>query len=244
MQRSHWMFLAAVIACTLFFSSGWERTTRDAAAKDNPKQSCKTCHSDFSSLLQKNHPKVTGATISACLPCHAPDMTGKAKPSKFSTRIHVAHVALKGTVDCGVCHNWIRNKSFGLHGWKGSWGKPTNDDMDMLKESLDSWATGTYMDSLHAKANVTCAGCHGNMLPKSGDTLDNSRCLDCHGAIGELVRKSEPKTFPDRNPHKSHLGGIDCTVCHRAHSESKAYCLECHHNFEMKQIPGAAPTGK
>ncbi|HBL25170.1 MAG TPA: hypothetical protein DDZ40_13815, partial [Deltaproteobacteria bacterium] len=40
--------------------------------------------------------------------------------------------------------------------------------------------------------------------------------------------------FPDRNPHKSHLGTIDCVVCHKAHQSSKAYCLDCHKNFNMK----------
>jgi len=41
----------------------------------------------------------------------------------------------------------------------------------------------------------------------------------------EPAKKSEPKEFKDRNPHKSHLGEIACTVCHK--------------QFEMK-IPGAA----
>jgi hypothetical protein len=54
----------------------------------------------------------------------------------------------------------------------------------------------------------------------------------------ELAKKTEPKDFPDRNPHKSHLGEIACTVCHRAHAESKVYCLGCHQKFEMKITGG------
>ncbi|HOD76591.1 MAG TPA: carboxyl transferase domain-containing protein, partial [Syntrophorhabdaceae bacterium] len=67
----------------------------------------------------------------------------------------------------------------------------------------------------------------------------------------KLAAKTEPKDFPDRNPHKSHLGTINCTVCHKAHAASKTYCLECHKNFNMK-IPfgedqagtGATPNKK
>ena len=47
------------------------------------------------------------------------------------------------------------------------------------------------------------------------------------------MKKTEPPEFKDRNPHDSHLGEIACTVCHKAHGESKVYCLECHQKFQM-----------
>lgn len=90
--------------------------------------------------------------------------------------------------------------------------------------------------SQHA-GKVNCAGCHGKGTPKPDSTVENQRCLECHGPMEKLAKKSEPKDFPDRNPHKSHLDDIACTVCHHEHSTSKAYCLQCHPKFQMK-IPG------
>jgi len=69
--------------------------------------------------------------------------------------------------------------------------------------------------------------------------VENQRCLECHGPMEKLAQKSAPKDFPDRNPHKSHLGEIACTVCHKGHQASTVYCLDCHRNFKMS-IPGAA----
>jgi hypothetical protein len=84
---------------------------------------------------------------------------------------------------------------------------------------------------------IDCASCHGKGIPESDSTVENQKCLECHGPMEKLAKKSEPKDFPDRNPHKSHLGDIACTVCHHEHSPSAVYCLECHRNFKMK-IPG------
>ena len=60
-------------------------------------------------------------------------------------------------------------------------------------------------------------------------------------AMAQLAAKTEPAEFKDRNPHASHLGEIDCTVCHKAHGPSKIYCLGCHQKFVMT-IPGGTPA--
>lgn len=129
-------------------------------------------------------------------------------------------------------------KTSGLRGVKGSWGAPTREEMDAFKQAFATWASSGYTDKLHAMAGIVCAGCHGKDLPKTNDTIENSRCLSCHGPMEQLAKKSEPADFKDRNPHKSHLGDISCTVCHVAHEVSKVYCLDCHRNFNIK-IPGA-----
>jgi hypothetical protein len=118
-----------------------------------------------------------------------------------------------------------------------SWGRPAEEDLEAMKNIMGRWAGGTYMDALHAKGQVTCKGCHGT-VPKLDDTLDNARCLSCHGSMEQLAKRSAPKDFPDRNPHKSHLGEIHCTVCHKAHAPSVMYCLDCHKQFQMNPIPG------
>jgi hypothetical protein len=109
--------------------------------------------------------------------------------------------------------------------------------MKLLRQVFSTWAGSTHLDALHGEKNVTCSGCHGDTLPVKGDTVENERCFDCHGPAEKLVEKTAPKDFPDRNPHLSHLGQINCTVCHRAHEPSVVYCLDCHKLFKM-EIPG------
>jgi len=108
-------------------------------------------------------------------------------------------------------------------------------------EAADPSSDGTRLDNLHAKANILCAGCHGKEVPKAGDTVENTRCLECHGPMDRLAKKTEPKDFKDRNPHASHLGDAACAVCHKGHAESRVYCLECHKEFDMK-IKGTSPA--
>jgi len=204
--------------------------------------SCKTCHSDFTSVLPQNHPSLKENDLASCISCHAPDFTGKAQKNAFSTRMHTAHLGAKANLDCTACHSWLPGKSFGLIGVKGSWGAPTKDDMKLMKEEFASWVKSNYLDNLHAKGRVDCMGCHGKEFPKADATVENNRCLGCHGPMEQLAKKTEPKDFPDRNPHKSHLGEIACTVCHKGHAESKTYCLDCHQLFKMKKIPGGGAS--
>ena len=95
-----------------------------------------------------------------------------------------------------------------------------------------------FLDAIHALQGVDCAGCHEVEKPAEGAEVENDRCLGCHGRIEDLVAKTAPEKFPDRNPHQSHLGAIGCTVCHHGHMASEVYCLGCHKNFDMK-IPGS-----
>jgi len=195
--------------------------------------SCASCHPDFSKVLPKGHPGVKGRDVTACTPCHEHDPAGRPQKNAYSSRMHLAHVPPKGSLDCEACHSWNPGKSFGLIGVKGSWGAPSKDGIDLMKKIFASWASSQFTDNLHAKGGVTCAGCHGKDLPKSDETVENTRCLECHGPADKLAKKTEPRDFPDRNPHKSHLRDINCTVCHKEHSESKVYCLECHKKFQM-----------
>ena len=229
------VLVMAALLCLPYFVSG----NRAAEAAKPAVTSCQTCHADFADLLPKGHPPAKGTDLAACTSCHAPDLAGTSQKNAFSSRMHRAHVAPKGSLDCLACHTWTPGKSFGLIGQKGSWGAPKKDDMVLLKEIFTSYAGSNYTDNLHARAGIACAQCHGKDLPKADDTVENPRCLTCHGPLDKLAQKTEPKDFKDRNPHKSHLGEIACTVCHKGHGESKVYCLSCHQNFKMK-IQGAA----
>jgi hypothetical protein len=208
-----------------------------AAAPAAP--SCAGCHGDFQSVLPKTHPPVTGKEISACLMCHRPASPDKAAPNPFAARLHRAHTGARLPIDCQLCHAWEAGKGFGLAGDKESWGVLSAQEMELLKRTLASWSESSWLDALHAKRDVSCAGCHAKKLPARDDYVESSRCLDCHGSYEKLAEKSAPAQFPMRNPHRSHLVGLDCTKCHVAHGASRSYCLECHPTFEMK-IPGGA----
>ena len=208
--------------------------------QDKPKgTSCSSCHADISKVLPKNHKPVAGSSITACLACHKPDLSGKPEPNPYSAGLHKPHVKADSGIDCGMCHAWVPGKQFGLKGYKGNMGKVSKENMALLRKSFVSWAGSSNLDAAHGKANVVCLSCHGKTLPEIGDTVENDRCLACHGTMEALAARSAPKDFPDRNPHKSHLGEIACTVCHHAHKASEVYCLGCHAKFPMK-IPAGA----
>ena len=240
-MKKSWLtlcILAMFMAALCFYVSAPVEAAKPAAK--GSKTSCAACHADLTGVVPKGHPAVKGSDIAACLGCHKPDTSGKAAPNKVSAGLHRAHVGDAGKVDCLACHTWTSGKRFGLLGQKASFGSPTKDEMEAMKKIFASWKGSGYTDSLHGKANIVCAGCHGSALAKEGDTVENSRCLACHGPMEQLAARSAPKDFPDRNPHKSHLGEINCTVCHKGHAESKTYCLDCHRLFKMKPIPGAS----
>ena len=198
---------------------------------------CTSCHENFAEVLSDNHPAVAGDTLFACFKCHKPMDSQKPESNPFSTRLHRAHIQGEGSLACSDCHAWSPGSRFGLVGVDIDYGSPSESDMDLLQKATLSWADSPFLDAMHGDKDVTCRGCHGEIFPTFGDTVENDRCLACHESYDALAQKTTPATFPDRNPHKSHLGEINCTVCHFAHSESKPYCLECHKKFQMT-IPG------
>jgi hypothetical protein len=155
------------------------------------------------------------------------------RANRFSTRIHLAHEGPKNSLDCIACHSYVPGKSFGIIGLSNSWGAPKEDDFAAMKESLTSWAQSNHTDHQHTTAMIDCGGCHGKETPLVDTTVANSRCLSCHGPLEKLAAKTAPKDLPERNPHKSHLGDVACTVCHHAHTNSTNYCLTCHNNFKV-----------
>ncbi len=209
-----------------------------ALGEKAPAGSCGGCHAEWASVLPKGHPVVKGTTLGACTSCHVPDFGAGTANGGYTARLHRAHVDGKAALGCAACHTIAAGRSFGLAGVKGSWGSPKKDEIALLQEVMQSWGGTGTTGALHAKAGIACAPCHGKGLPRPDDTVANDRCLGCHGPMDALVQRSEPTEFKDRNPHKSHLGEIPCTVCHKGHGPSRVYCLECHRKFTMP-IPGS-----
>jgi hypothetical protein len=213
-------------------------STVKVAVSSTKEATCTSCHIDFQDVISEKHPAVSGDDLQACLSCHKSIESPKAEPNAFSAKVHRVHLKESESLDCTECHSWASGKAFSLTGTDVVYGHPSERDMDLLKKAFSSWAHSPYLDSIHGAKNVTCRSCHGNVLPTLGDIVENERCLTCHGTYDSLAKKTTPLKFSDRNPHNSHLGVINCTVCHFAHSESRSYCLECHQKFEMT-IPGS-----
>ncbi len=227
MANKRWLIAMLCVAVLLLCGA--------ALAANDP---CANCHKDMGKVLPKEHPAVAEGGLAQCLTCHKGGTEGAAEKNPFSTKLHTIHLAKK--VECAVCHNVETGKPFGLQGQITDWGTPKADDMKLMKEKMTSWADSKYTDNLHAKASVDCAGCHGKKAPVSDDTVENERCLQCHGPVAKLAERSANKEFPKRNPHASHYGSdIACTTCHKAHDASVVMCADCHKLWKL-EIPGAA----
>ena len=67
-------------------------------------------------------------------------------------------------------------------------------------------------------AEKTLAEVHGGQLPAETGWATKGQCLQCHqsyDALAEKTKNLEP------NPHKSHLGAVNCVECHKADKPSK-----------------------
>ncbi len=199
--------------------------------------SCSGCHGDFRSELPEQHRQIFGETIDSCLECHNLQTADWAQAQPYSTGMHMKHLQPKVNLDCNACHVWEPDRNFGFPGI--SLGKPSVAEVELNKKVFLSWATSANLDAAHAKKQITCGGCHGKSLPRKGQSVEDDRCMLCHGRYESLADRTIPAQFPDRNPHRSHLGQIGCTVCHKAHKPSVVYCLECHKKYKM-EIKGAS----
>lgn len=84
-----------VLMCAVF---GIAALAGGLPLKDNV---CGACHTDFSTIMPKNHPEVGKGA--ACLTCHVPD-PGKNDATKFSTEVHKVHKGGKAKLECSSCH--------------------------------------------------------------------------------------------------------------------------------------------
>jgi len=231
------MLLSFTIIISFLFCHGASAEEKPNPGPDPEAVECMVCHEEYSEVLSETHPTVSEDGLATCYSCHEPMSAGKAEPNPYIARLHQVHVSGEAELDCSYCHTWSPGYRFGVTGSQVIYGSPSERDMNLLKQIVISWAGSAYLDATHGGKQIACSGCHGRIFPTYGETVENDRCLSCHGSIESLAQKTVPDIFPDRNPHQSHLGVINCTVCHFAHAESKVYCLECHQKFQMT-IPG------
>lgn len=98
---------------------------------------------------------------------------------------------------------------------------------------------GSCMSVTLAAEAKTLEQAHGAMWPKSQNGyVTKYQCMQCHGDYDKLGQQTA-NLVP--NPHKSHLGQVNCEDCHKANqSKPVLMCNECH-NFTIKKT---APEAK
>lgn len=74
----------------------------------------------------------------------------------------------------------------------------------------------------HGGRGIACDACHGAVVPPVAPPTE--KCFSCHGSHEALASK----TAGHPNPHKSHLGELDCDKCHKEHGKSVFFCNKCH----------------
>jgi len=117
----------------------------------------------------------------------------------------------------------------------------------IMEPYLESWNGSDLLANAHALENVTCLDCHEPTLQQQMDELvvymqgdftvpleerqfETQFCFDCHEpnehtSYEEVIQLTEALEL---NPHDSHLGEMDCDICHKTHRPSEDYCAQCH----------------
>jgi formate-dependent nitrite reductase cytochrome c552 subunit len=113
----------------------------------------------------------------------------------------------------------------------------------VIKPYYQSWENGELLAAKHGTKDVKCLDCHKQSLPgkmKEGFVyvtgtyetplkereFSKKDCLKCHEQ--EKIVAATNFTSSHSNPHDSHLGEMDCNLCHKMHRKSEVYCAQCH----------------
>ena len=155
-------------------------------------------------------------TMEACIDCH--------KERNLDVECNVCHtgdVGFSPDADCATCHAAFYSES-------------------MQDATLLAYA--------HAQKELVCLDCHDaaalQPLHDTGGTdtsqlkerkYPNEFCFGCHvpnehTSYQEVIERTEDYTVDNLkiNPHDSHLGEVNCRICHKMHRESEDYCALCH----------------
>lgn len=85
-------------------------------------------------------------------------------------------------------------------------------------------------NEMHAANNMQCSSCHDEEDPTQGVApVSADKCLSCHGSREEVAARTA-EVGEDINPHDNfhYDQGLDCTTCHKTHTDSVNLCASCH----------------
>jgi hypothetical protein len=121
--------------------------------------------------------------------------------------------------DCGVCHGSEKVLPVGHVDTKGMAGAACKG----CHKGAASLRGKMPLSHSHQLNGVTCADCHGATRPAKPP--EQKKCLSCHPDYKKIAIQTD-KTLPP--PHDSHMGDLDCGLCHHQHSKSEDFCSRCH----------------
>jgi hypothetical protein len=125
-----------------------------------------------------------------------------------------------------------------------------------MRKNVDSYLTGTNLDSVHAQAGVQCKECHdypipaelrsglnfvtGNYWVEDDGSLEkrefgDAMCLECHISAEHVADQTD---YLVRNPHLTHITDLACGDCHISHGQQIDTCSECHENGGQRMVGG------
>lgn len=90
------------------------------------------------------------------------------------------------------------------------------------------------INAAEVQQTKTLGEIHGATWPDESGFAVKGQCMQCHGDYEKLAEKTANL---DPNPHRSHMGKVNCTECHtkdRASAEPKLMCNSCH-NFTIRE---------
>lgn len=217
------IFIMIVASVTSFFVM-WgcgSKTTRKASMMEKPKTGCNRCHGELSEILPPGHVAISPEEVKYCAMCHA----GGGVLSPFEWIAHYRHYSATGFEgDCWSCHFVDDRERLGVIGAEEGDGLEINrEKMVELTPYLHSWATSEHLDHRHAREKLTCGLCHTSF--NLDEEFPMEKCLYCHGSYPDLAGLTKA-IVP--NPHESHLGEVNCNICHKIHQESENFCNQCH----------------
>lgn len=113
-----------------------------------------------------------------------------------------------------------------------------------VTQSYSKGEKASFLAGAHLQKGIACQMCHTTDKVSDSETEINKQCTSCHEP-GALAKKTAKHGQP--NPHKSHLGDVQCTACHSGHAPEVAYCTNCHEFPSMKEMKygkGAKPPSQ
>ncbi|EGO64981.1 cytochrome c3 [Acetonema longum] len=121
----------------------------------------------------------------------------------------------------------------------------------IIEPYYQSWKEGPLLAARHSAENVNCTDCHQATIvekmhegfayvtgqyedPLKERSATREDCLKCHQ--DDWQQTVTATQYDHRNPHDSHLGEIDCSLCHKMHRTSEVYCAQCHEFDWFKKL--------
>ena len=89
------------------------------------------------------------------------------------------------------------------------------------------------VNAAEAQKAKTLGEIHGANWPDESGFAVKGQCMQCHG---DYTKLAEQTAHLDPNPHRSHMGEVNCTECHaKDRAEPELMCNSCHH-FTIREV--------